>query len=573
MKWRTNVKAVSTLLIIILMIISAIVGGIVSYAFTIAYYAKKPQGTALTITDVYIDKENVDQFTINVLNPSYSPTDATISKIAISLEGETQLYDVVETRPPLENGIVIPIGESKNITCVKIKKDNTNATLGELIGRFGFAGKSIIVHIFSLDSTAANIRTKLPFVQLNINLNFDPRISVKKCNITLTSDPQSEVNVTVTRIDIWGVIDAEISPNVEEQPITIPKNGSQEFRVNITWSGVSATIPLIVKTKQGYIFRKEFELKGFSVFIKSVDFSKEDTSHFNVTIFNSDASASYVNVTKIRCRLDNGTYLDPFECGSAGIMLNMTRTFIFNWEWKEYRNRTIMVIAYFLQGFEMSFNATTPPPIIVEVLNKASVFNLKDRGHLNITIQNHVSSLEAINVTKIVAKGVILNGTKVDPSLPYGPIAPGDHITFTCDFNWTSFVSTTDRNLTLTVHIVTSTSLKEYTFDFTFVLPVAELNITSVGCVEDAGVKYLNVTIKNMDYSLWNLTLSKIVIKVGNATNTLEYVLPKNQVTVNVGEEITLLCPFDWQKYSNEDIVITVLTDESVGTSSVYHIP
>ncbi|MEM3565837.1 MAG: hypothetical protein QXK18_03075 [Candidatus Bathyarchaeia archaeon] len=554
------------------MIISAIIGGIISYAFTIAYYTNKPQGTTLIITNVYIDKENVNEFTISVLNPSYSPTDATISRIAISLEGETQLYYVVETQPPLGNGIVVPIGESKNITCVKIKKDNTNATLGELIGRFGFAGKNIIVHIFSPDSTAANIRTQLPFVQLNISSNFNPTISIRKCNITLTNAPQSEVNVTITKIEIQSVV-AEVNPNVEEQPITIPKNGSQNFRVNINWSEVAATIPLIVKTEQGYVFRKELELKGFSVSIKSVDFSKENTRHFNITIFNSDVSASYVNVTKIRGRLDNGTYLEPLECGSAGIMPNTTRTFMFNWEWKEYRNRTITVVAYFLQEFETSFNATTPPPIIVEVLNKADTFNLEDKGHFNITIQNHVSSLEAINVTKIVAKGAILNGTRVNPSLPYGPITPGNYTTFRCDFNWASFVGTADRNLTLTVHVETSISRKEYTFDFAFVLPVAELNITFVDCVESGGVRHLNVTVKNMEYSLWNLTLSRIIITVQGLTVPLEHSFPKGQTLIKIGSEVVLLCPFDWQKYSGKDITVTVVSDEHVEASRVYHVP
>jgi flagellar basal body-associated protein FliL len=122
MNAQTNVKAISTLIVILLMIIAAIIGGIISYAFTIAYYNKMPQRTALTITDVYINKENVNSFIINVLNPSYSPADAKISRIAISLKDETQLYDVVETEPSIGNGINVPIGESVNITCLKIRR-------------------------------------------------------------------------------------------------------------------------------------------------------------------------------------------------------------------------------------------------------------------------------------------------------------------------------------------------------------------------------------------------------------------------------------------------------------------
>jgi hypothetical protein len=573
MNMRTDIRAVSTFVIIILMIISAIVGGIISYAFTIAYYAKKPQGTTLTITDVYVNKDNVNQFTISVLNPSYSPTDATISRIAISLKEETQLYDIIETNPPLENGIIVPIGESKNITCITIRKDNATVKIGELIGSFGFAGKTIIVHVFSSDSAAANMETKLPFVQLDINVNFNPKVSVKKCNVTITNDMQSAVDVTIKNLEIWGVIDAEVDPDVREQPITIPKGGSQDFRFNISWSGISATVPLIVYTEQGYIFRKELELKGFNTFVKSVNFNREDTSHFNITILNSDGSASYVNVTKIRCTLDNGTYSEQ-EFNFVGIMPNTTRTFTFNWDWKEYRNRNVTVVAYFLQDFETSiYIVKTPPPIIVEVKN--SVFDLRKTGQFNVTIQNHASSIEAINVTQIMIKenGQILNGTtEVNPQLPYGLIHPGNNATFTCVFNWADFIEDYGRNLTLAIQIVADASLND-TYEFSFTLPVAELNITTVNCAEIGGTKYMNVTVKNLDYSLRNLTLSKIIVTVEGLANPLEYVLPKNQTIITIGSEIAVLCPFDWQKYSDRDAIVTVLTDEAVEASLTYHIP
>ncbi|MEM3788968.1 MAG: hypothetical protein QXN95_03775 [Candidatus Bathyarchaeia archaeon] len=566
MNVRIDVKAVSTLLTIILIIISAIIGGIVSYAFTIAYYTKKPEGTTLTITGVYINKEDATRFTISVLNPSYSPTDAKISRIAISLEGETQLYDVVETDPPLKNGIVVPIGESKNITCIKMKKENTNVTLGQLIGSYGFAGKTIIVHVFSPDSTAANMQTKLPFVQLGINVNFNPRISVKKCNITLTNNPQSEVNVTVNDIEVWGAIDTKMDPNVRVRPITIPARESADFRLNISWLGVSATLPLIVYTEQGYVFRKELELKGFSVSIKSVDFSEEDTSHFNVTIFNFAESVSHANITTISCKLDNGTYLNPFECGSVGIMPNTSLTFKFEWGWKEYRGRKITITAYFLQDFSATLNITTPSPIIVNA--SGSIFDLKNRGYFNITILNHISSLESINITQIKIKktGQILNRTtEVSPQLPYGPIAPGESKALNCTFDWANYIKNyNDRNLTLIINVVSNTTPSgNYSFDFTFILPVAELNATVQ--FETGETSYINATIvlTNLEYSLWNLTLSEVILTVNASTDLFryKYVFPEDEV-INVGGNVVLLFALDKQKCSGNTLTLTVFTEE-----------
>ncbi|MBS7635891.1 hypothetical protein KEJ37_00860 [Candidatus Bathyarchaeota archaeon] len=576
MNVRIEVKAASTLVILFLMIISAIVGGIISYAFTIAYYTKKPQGTTLTITDVYISKENTNLFTISVLNPSYSPTDATISRIAISLERETQLYDVIETEPSIGNGIVVPIGESKNITCIKIKKDNANVTLGELIGSYDFAGKNIIVHVFSQDSAAANIRARVPYVKLDIAEKFDSKFSFKTFNITLTNSPQSEVNITLSDMLIGGV-DAQANGTI--RGTVIPKGEHVCFMFNGSWHGVAKT-SIIVYTEQGYVFRKEIELRNVYVAIQNVSFDIENRDYFNVTIFNFAESAHYANLTMIKCRLDNGTYIPEKLCDPpVGIAPNSTVTIRYDWNWAKYRGRSITIVAYFLQDFETtSYTGITPPPIIVKVLNETSVFNLQDKEHFNITIQNHASSLEAIKITQIKIKrtGQLLNGTtEVNPQLPCGPIAPGESKTLKCTFDWVNYIKNyDDRNLTLSINVTTNTApLISHSFDFIFILPVAELNITSVELAEVGEMKYLNITIKSKNYSLWNLTLAKIIVTVQNLTVPLEYVFPKNQALISVGSEVVLLCPFDWQKYSGKDLTVTVVSDEHVGASRVYHIP
>jgi hypothetical protein len=298
-----------------------------------------------------------------------------------------------------------------------------------------------------------------------------------------------------------------------------------------------------------------------------VNFDKEDTSHFNITILNSDASASYVNVTKIRCKLDNETYFDQ-EFNLIGIMPNTTRTFMFNWDWKEYRNRNVTVVAYLLQDFETSaYIVKTPPPIIIEV--KDSIFDLRKKEQFNLTIQNHASSLEAINVTQIKIKetGQVLNGTtEVNPKLPYGPIVPGSNGVLQCTFNWANFIEARhyNRTLTLTIDVVTNDTLEKYSFDFSFILPIAELNITVN--FEHKDTKYLNVTvtIKNLEYSLRNVTLSKIILIINTTTGLIEYeyVLPRNEIIIDIDNEAVFLFSFDRQKYSGNILTVTVVTEE-----------
>ncbi|MEM3549616.1 MAG: hypothetical protein QXN87_01680 [Candidatus Bathyarchaeia archaeon] len=358
MRLWADVKALSTIALILLILISAVIGGIITYAFTIANYIRIPEGTTVTVTRVYFDKENANSFKICVLNPSYSPSNVEISRIAVSLKGEGRLYDVVETHPSIENGIIIPIGEFLNITCSMVRKDNASIKWGLFAGEF--AGETVILHVFSSNSTGANVEAKLPFVKLSVEGGFNPEVSFKRFNVTLTNDLNSEVNLTVKEV-LFSNIEVEgMMPDLSEKPLTIHNNESVCLIFNGSWHGKSRT-SLTVNTKQGYVFCKEFKLEGVNVTIQEVTFDEKETGHFNVNIFNHAESANYVNVTKIECKLENGTKLQ-FNFDSVGILPNSTKTFKVNFNWANYREKDITLVAYFLQDFEtVPFKVKTPP--------------------------------------------------------------------------------------------------------------------------------------------------------------------------------------------------------------------
>ncbi|MEM3578880.1 MAG: hypothetical protein QXL54_01480 [Candidatus Bathyarchaeia archaeon] len=561
---NANVKGISAIALILLIVISAVIGGIISYAFTIAYYAKIPEKTTLAITNININPENVRSFNVTVLNPSYSPGDANITRIALSLKNGNQLYEVVETNPSIKNGLAIRKSESINITCLSVKKDTTTITFGEFVSLF--AGETILVHVFVEKLSAANMEVKLPFVKLDIDAEFNSRISFKKFNITLTNSPQSEINLTITDILIPGITIKEVKPNFRSQPVDVLINESVCFEFNGSWHGFTRA-SLAIYTQQGYILRKEIEMKKVYAVIQAVSFDEDQTSQFNVIVHNFAESANSVNVKNIECTLENGSKL-IFDCSLAEITPNTTRVFTLQWDWREYRGKNMTVMAYFAQDFAtLEYRAQTPPPIIVKVLNIAEAFNLRDKERFNITILNHASSLETVNITKIVVKrtGEIL-------FIADGIISPSDNKTFSCNFNWAKFLKDYGRNLTLTVYANSNQTLREYAFDFSFTLPVAELKITAINHLTMGETGYLNLTIKNMDYSVWNLTLSKIILVIQDLAEPLEYLFPKNHVIVSIGSETILLCPFDWQKYTGKSITLTVVTEELVKATTLYTI-
>lgn len=562
MEIHANLKGVSTIVLILLILISALIGGIISYAFTIAYYTSIPEETTITITGIHIDPKNVRAFNVTVLNPSYSPKNANITRIAISLKNGTQLYDVIETNPSIKNGLKVGVGETVNIKCSKIKKDNANMTFGEFVS--AFASEKMLVHVFAEGSPAANMEASLPYVKLEITADFNSRFSFKKFNVTITNSPQSQVNLTITDLVPGLIAFGEVTPDFRLNPVALSRNETVCFRFNNgSWHGYTQ-ITLEVRTEQGYVFRKEIKMRTVNAVIQGVSFSENYTNHFNVTVYNFAESANHVNVKNIKCTLENGTQL-TFDCGSAEIAPNNTKSFMLHWNWREYRGKNVTLVAYFTQDFATSeYRVTTPLPVIVKVLNIASAFDLKAKNYFNLTILNHASSLEPVNITRIVVK-------KTGEGLPVanGIINPGVNKTFRCNFNWTFFLNSYGRNLTITVYVKATQTLKEYAFDFSFVLPVAELNITAINQVAISGTGYLNLTVKNLDYSVWNLTLSKIVVKIQDLAEPLEYIFPRNHVKVNVGGEAVLLCPFDWQRYIGKNVTVTVITEELVSASMI----
>ena len=554
-------KAVSTLAMILLIIVSAVLGGLITYLFTVGAFVLVP-GSTVTINNIYFDKQNAESFKIEVLNPSFSSANVTLNRIAIAIGANPTLYDVITTDPSIENGTVISKGTIMNVTCYRILKDGINTTWGEIVGNF--PGQDVTINIFAPPFPASNFVVTLPYVKLEVTeTDFDSEFSFEKFNITINNNPSSEIDLEVTDIAVSGtsLSRTDITPQPPEE---IAINTSILFMCNADWHSL-ANSTIKIFTAEGYVYSKFVSLSTTDAAVQNAVFDVNNTDYFDVTVFNSPTSSKFVNVTRIVAILDNGTNINQ-TYSPIGIIPNSTATLRVDWPWKQYRERTITVAAFFLQDFQtVGFSTTTPPAIIIKVLNEDQAFSLTDKQHFNITLQNHESSVDAINVTYILVKetGQKINGTNSEPPMPYGPISPGQSASLYG--NITDWSSRAGTNLTIAVVILTNTTSTSHTFEFIFRLPLAELRITNVTHFE---TNYLNITVQNPSQSVGNLTISAVNITLQNQTQLQPQTFTPDQITVAPGGESFLICAFDWQQHLGENIKITVATAQGVQTTT-----
>jgi len=574
-----NKKAISTLTLIILIVASAIVGGIISYMLTIAYYVEMgyniPENTTtLAITGVYIDPEDAASFRVTILNPSFSISNATVTRIAVSPANETNLYEVVETQPPIEDGLVIHRGKAINITCSALQINEKKMSWGEFA--YKFAGQSITIHVFSSNASAANKEVTLPYVKLEVIPDFRPEITFESFNITLKNDEKSETNLTITTISlaeptvnytirqmIWEPELRSITPNL---PYTLDAGENETFKCELNWLGVSDA-KIKITTEEGYEIYHKVALMPMQTYftIQDVIFDEDDTEHFKVIVKNEFGLAEGITVTNITYTIKNGTTMPAENINPALPAIvpptGQNFTFTCSWNWHDYRGKEVNVTVYLKQGFVRSIKVTTPKPVILEILNLKDVFKLENKTYFSVNLRNHASSLETINITKKKVEEITIDHSKTS-SLPC-ILKPGENITITCNLgkSWTDYQK---ESLNLVVEFIGNES-QTNSETFVVLLPEkAKLNITSVKHVVLGTKNYLNITVENMHYSAINLTISKIIVTFENQTEPSIMQLSPG-LTVAIGSETFIFFPTETAPQG--DITVEVITDEGIEAS------
>jgi len=351
MRLIRDAKALSRFTLALLLLVAAIIGALLSYLWVIGYYEslhlQVPEVATITITNATFVPQNATFFNVTLLNPSLSPSDATIAKIVVSTK-DGVLHRVGETYPSLPYRLARSASE----------------TFGCSWNWGNYTGETVQIIVFVEDGSGATFPRVTPLVDLGITVTFDPAISVKHFNMTLQNSVSSATYVNVTDIAMDGKTVPPENMTVS-LPYTLHANESVSLMCMWDWTEYQGKdVTIAAHTLQGYVaYRTQAAPSPVNLTITEVLFNTADTRHFNATVQNSELSPTYVNVTRITITMENGTTQEVVEVSpplTYPLHPNASVTFMCAWDWTYYRNKNVTVTIHTLQGYVTSLTQTTP---------------------------------------------------------------------------------------------------------------------------------------------------------------------------------------------------------------------
>lgn len=561
MRIAHNSDAVSTLTLIILLLCSAVLGGIISYLVVMTNYYNMPEDTTLLIVqNVKFPVYDAGYFNVTILNPSNSASDANITAIRLSVEEENEVYNITRTDPELGT---ITRGTRLTFKC----EENWS----------NFAGKTVRIQPIAGNASTKSSLYTTPKVEWTITPDFDASKSVDYFNLTIENSPESVVNLTISEIKVFGMsINGNVTPTL---PHLLPQGETEVFRCDWNWENYRAeNVTITVSTARGYqaVYTTN-ELPGAVLYIEDIEFDFTDTTSFNVTISSSEYSTVPATITAINITLkDNRTIpIDTYPpLGPiSGWIKNESRTFDCTWNWSEHRDEAIAVHAYTEEGFKVYSKTVKTPSTVVWNITDVK-FDLDHTDHFLVNVTNRPCSLNNITITEIQIKS---NETSFTPQI----IPIGEERLINCTFDWKHLrgqlanitVFKEDRSNVSRLVKIPSIGLKLLGDDFVLGYLYDEYpNVTVT-------IPYFNITISNSNNSLQNVTITKITLETQNETREVDSGLtyPKlapNGYILRIGEDVTIICLSDWTEYLGpKPVTVTVYTAEGFQASTTWQAP
>ncbi len=353
MSMTRDVKALSRFLIALLLLVAMVIGALLSYMWVIGYYEslqiQVPEITSISITNATFVPQDATFFNVTLLNPSFSPSDAKITKILVSTENGF-LHSITEAYPSLPYQLARSASET-----FKCSWNWGNYT-----------GEIVQIIIFIDDGSGAAFPAMTPMVDLRISVDFDPAVSIKHFNVTLKNSVSSITYFNITDIAVDGktVPPENISIPL---PYTLHPDESTTFTCTWNWTDYHGKdVTIAVNTLQGYTaYHTQTVPPPVNLTITEIIFNATDTSHFNASIQNSGLSPTYVNITRITLTMENGTTWELIEVNPTltppySLNPNESVTFKCGWDWADYQGKNVTVTIHTLQSYVTSFTQTMP---------------------------------------------------------------------------------------------------------------------------------------------------------------------------------------------------------------------
>jgi len=557
MKFIRDLKAISKLLLILLLLLAMIVGAILSYIWVMGYFITLesviPEKTTVSISNVTFFPQNTSYFSVTLLNPSYSPKEAQVTEIVAST-GE-EIHNITEVSPLLPYRL--KKGEEETFEC---KWTWANYT-----------GETAKIIAFIADGSGPTFETETPLVELKVtDIRFNSSLGVTHFNMTVHNSASSVTHVNITDIEVAEerLRSGDIVPSL---PIRLDPDSSVALKCNWNWTNYQNTsVTVAVRTLQGYVnYTTKVTPLPVTLEIIDVDFSPTNTIRFNVTIRNDGGSPTHVDIKAMTVTMENGTVqeidgtkvLPQIHPSPYPLNPNATETFKCPWNWIRYWGRNVTITVNTLQDFSMQYAVTTPSPINITNV----VFDPALTNQFNVTVDNsefHPTNVNIGDITLTVENETFqISGTEVQPfPLPHS-LSPNSNITFVCPWNWTNYQG---KRVTVIVR-----SIENYSTQFTKVTSKRVILAIASILFDPVDTTGFNVTVRNSDSSLEDAYLSTVTVTLEKETiKTISF-----SYTLSPNSTVTIPCSWDWTDYRGNNITITVHATKGYETSTLYTAP
>jgi hypothetical protein len=352
MKFTRNVKAISKLLLILLLLMAMIVGAILSYLWVMGYFITLesviPEKTTVSIANVTFNPQNTAYFFVTLLNPSYSPKEANVTEIVASTGKD--IHNITEVHPLLPYRLLR--GEEETFECIW--------------NWANYTGETVKIIVLIADGSGSVYEVETSPVELIITAAIFSPADTTHFSVTLYNSPDSPIDLNFTRITVTvengtTLEITEIDPSI---PHLLSPSSYNAFNCSWDWSnyrGKNATIA--VYTSQGYMaYRLERTSEPVILAIPTVLFDPSNTTYFNVTVMNSQYSVDQANITLVTVTLQNGTSLEltvePPPSIPYLLLPEDMVTFKCLWDWTARQGENIIITVETLEGYEASYPYT-----------------------------------------------------------------------------------------------------------------------------------------------------------------------------------------------------------------------
>ncbi|MGD2065938.1 MAG: hypothetical protein PVI43_02050 [Candidatus Bathyarchaeota archaeon] len=355
MKALKNVKAISKILVILLLLLALIIGSIFSYLILAGYYLnleiEVPEKTTISVIDAGLDTQNTEEFSITILNPTYSPTEATIKEIWVATADNT-VHQVTDTDPELP--YTLEKGEEKTYNCDWDWGSYTSQTM------------KIIVLVEDGSGAVYEVETAAVGLEITSTV-FNPEFS-EHFNVSIrnAAGSASDLNVTKITVTMENGTDFQIRQITPSIPKLVEIGTTTTFMCEWDWTtyrGMNVTVNAF--TSEGYAFhRTSTTPKKAQLTITDPIFDTTNMTYFNITVSNSEYSIDVANLTTVEVMFSNYTSLEvSVEAPPAlpyTLEIGESVTLKVLWDWTNGREESIAIIVTTPEEYIGYLQQTTP---------------------------------------------------------------------------------------------------------------------------------------------------------------------------------------------------------------------